>query len=360
MARKTDPKNILITRFSALGDVAMTIPVIYGACAENPGKRFFLLTRKLPAKMFLAAPPNLTVVGVDLDQYKGALGMKRLLGEMVEKYGIDTVVDLHDVLRTKLIRTFARLRGLPTTKVDKGRRARKALTRSNSKALIPLTPMPERYREAFESLHIDVADSFRSLFPGGKGDKEMFRPIEPRRKGETWIAVAPFAAHLGKIYPINLMMKVVDHYADLPDHRIFIFGAGKKESAAIDGLANGRQNVVNMATANIGLPGELALMSHCDVMLAMDSANMHLASLTGLPTVSIWGATHPYTGFYGFRQNPADAVQLDMVCRPCSVFGDKPCPQHDYHCLNGISPQLVISKIDACLSRRRDKKSDKA
>lgn len=337
----------------------MTIPVIYGACAENPGKRFFLLTRPLPAKMFLAPPPNLTVIGVDLDNYKGVLGMKRLLDEAVSRYGIDTVVDLHDVLRTKLIRTFARMRGLQVATVDKGRRARKALTRNNAKALIPLTPMPERYRETFESLHINVADNFKSLFPGGKGDKEMFQPIPPRRPGETWIAVAPFAAHLGKIYPINLMMKVVDHYADLPNHRLFIFGAGPKESAAIDGLANGRDNVVNMATTRIGLPGELALMSHCDVMLAMDSANMHLASLTGLPTVSVWGATHPYTGFYGFRQNPADAVQLDMVCRPCSVFGDKPCPQHDYHCLNGISPQLVISKIDACLSRRRDKNPTK-
>lgn len=353
MGRKTEPRNILITRFSALGDVAMTIPVVYGACAANPGKRFHMLTRPLPAKMFLAPPPNLTVTGVNLDDYKGAAGMRRLLNEMVERYDIDAVVDLHDVLRTKLIRIFARMRGIATAAVDKGRRARKELTRQKSKALIPLKPMPERYRETFERLHINVAESFRSLFPTGAASPAMFPTIPPRKPGERWLAVAPFAAHLGKIYPINLMMKVVDHYAELPDFRVFIFGAGPKESAAIDGLANGRENVTNLARASIGMAGELALMSNCDVMLAMDSANMHLASLVGLPTVSIWGATHPYTGFYGFRQDPADAVQLDMVCRPCSVFGNKPCPQHDYHCLNGISPQRVISRIDARLKSGR-------
>lgn len=356
MGRKTDFRNILITRFSALGDVAMTIPVIYGACAENPGRNFYVLTRKLPARMFLDAPPNLKVVGVDLDQYKGIGGMRRLLDEMVSEYGIDAVVDLHDVLRTKLIRLFARMRGIPVVHIDKGRNARKALTRNKSKAVVQLKPMPVRYRETFESLHINVSDSFRSLFPSGRADSAMFATVsEPKRKEETWIAVAPFAAHSGKIYPLELMKKVVDHYAELPNHKIFIFGSGEKEIQEIKTLAGDHGNVVSMAEKKAGIPGELALMSHCDVMIAMDSANMHMASLVGLRTVSIWGATHPYTGFYGFRQDPADAVQLDMVCRPCSIFGNKPCMRGDYHCLYGISPQLIISRIDAKLKTDKRK-----
>lgn len=352
MARKSEPRNVLVTRFSALGDVAMTVPVVYDACAENPASRFIMLTRPLAAGLFLDPPPNLTVVGVDTSAYKGPGGMRRLFTEMRERYDIDAVVDLHDVLRTKLLRFFARMQGVPTSHVDKGRAARKALTRHNSKTLLPLKPMPERYRDTFVELGIYVASSFRSLFPSGKGNPDLFSPIEPKRPGETWLAVAPFAAHDGKIYPLDLMMRVVDHYATIPTFRIFIFGAGEKESAAIDTLADGRPNVVSMARMRVGMAGELSLMSHCDIMLAMDSANMHMASLAGLRTVSIWGATHPYTGFYGFRQNPADAVQLDMVCRPCSVFGDRPCERHDYHCLRGITPQLVISRIDAALSRK--------
>ena len=354
MAKKTEPRNVLITRFSALGDVAMTIPVIYGVCAENPGVNFFVLTRKLPAKMFLCQPPNLQVIGVDLDAYKGVKGIKRLYAEVKGKYGIDTVVDLHDVLRTKLIRLFARIDGLTVSGIDKGRKARKALTRKNKKTVVPLKPMPERYREAFEGAGLQGCDSFRGLFPSGKADADAFKGLDlPEKGNETWLAVAPFAAHTGKIYPLSLMGKVIDHYADIPGFRLFIFGAGKEEEEAIDKLAKGRPNVVSMAKAKVGFAAELALMSNCDTMLAMDSANMHLASLVGLRTVSIWGATHPYTGFYGFRQDPADAVQLDMVCRPCSIFGNKPCARGDYHCLNGISPQLIISRIDAKLKSVR-------
>ena len=350
MARKTDPKSVLITRFSALGDVAMTIPAVYGACAENPAVRFVMLTRPLPAKMFLAPPPNLTVEGVDLDNYKGIGGMRRLLGEMVERHGIDMVIDLHDVLRTKLIRFFARLRGIETHSVNKGRGARRALTRRNGKTLIPLKPMTERYEEAFDEAHIDLAKTFRSLFPSCRADAALFKGASaPKSQGETWIAVAPFAAHAGKIYPADHMRKVVQTLASRPGYKIFIFGAGDNERSEIDRMAEGRDNVVNMAERKIGIQGELALMSHCDTMLAMDSANMHMASLVGLRTVSVWGATHPYTGFYGFRQNPADAVQLDMTCRPCSIFGNKPCARGDYHCLNGITPQLIISRIDAGL-----------
>jgi ADP-heptose:LPS heptosyltransferase len=86
-------------------------------------------------------------------------------------------------------------------------------------------------------------------------------------------------------------------------------------------------------------------MSYVDVMLTMDSGNMHLASLVETPNVSIWGATHPYAGFYGFGQNPDNAVQIELSCRPCSVYGNKPCFRKDYACMNGISPQKIVKKI---------------
>ena len=86
-------------------------------------------------------------------------------------------------------------------------------------------------------------------------------------------------------------------------------------------------------------------MSHMEVMLAMDSSNMHLASLTGTPVVSIWGATHPAAGFLGWNQKPEDCIQLDMNCRPCSIYGKKKCIYSDYRCLTGIDPDIVFSKV---------------
>ena len=88
-------------------------------------------------------------------------------------------------------------------------------------------------------------------------------------------------------------------------------------------------------------------------MLTMDSANMHLASLVGTPVVSIWGATHPNVGFYGFRQDPNNDVLIDLVCRPCYVFGNKPCANSEqYACMNRISETSVIDKINNILDKK--------
>lgn len=343
-------KNILIARFSALGDIAMTIPTVYNACRANPDRHFYFLTRHHPASLFINAPENLTVVGVDLENYKGIAGIYRLASSLKVRYGIDYFIDLHDVLRTKLLRAFFSLKRTGWRKIEKGRKEKARLTRRKNKHLLQLQTTISRYDDTFRRAGIELTDSFSSIFsnlPSGKGNPETFAAVTPPKKaGEHWLAIAPFAKHRGKIYPLELLDKVVEHFNGKAGERIFVFGFGKNEEEAIESMARRYPSVVNMAKARLGLPGELALLSHCDVMLSMDSFNMHLASLVGLRTVSVWGATHPYTGFLGRGQKDEDTVQLDMTCRPCSVFGDKPCFRGDYHCLWGITPRSIIEKIE--------------
>lgn len=346
MAKKT---NVLVSRFSALGDIAMTIPTVYNACTANPDRHFYFLTRRHPASLFINAPENLTVAGVDLDNYKGIRGLWRLASSLRVRYGIDLYVDLHDVIRTRLLRVFLTLKGVRAVHINKGRRAKKELTRKKHKVLLPLVPTTVRYDDTFLRAGISLDRSFTSVFdssPDGKGDPAEFASVTPpKRQGEHWLAVAPFAKHKGKIYPMELLEKVIAHFDGVPGEKIFVFGFGDKENAGIAELARKYPSVVNMAEAGLGIPAELSLLSHCDVMLSMDSANMHLASLVGLRTVSVWGATHPYTGFLGRGQNPDDTVQLEMTCRPCSVFGDKPCFRGDWHCLWGINPRIIVQKL---------------
>ena len=97
---------------------------------------------------------------------------------------------------------------------------------------------------------------------------------------------------------------------------------------------------------------ELILMSHLDVMISMDSANMHIASLTATPVVSIWGATHPYAGFLGWGQLNSSVIGLDMDCRPCSIYGQKRCKKGDHPCLRGIAPQTVVDKVSQILTSK--------
>lgn len=347
-----DTGAVLVSRFSALGDVAIAIPSLYDACRSNPDRHFVMLTRRHPATLFVNPPANLTVVGIDTADYDGLAGLWRLSGELQEKYGFTTYVDLHDVLRTQLLRKFMKMRGVKCVKhIRKGRRAKKALTRSRNKVLLQLPSTPERYADVYRRTGITADKNFVSIFGGIPADPTLFSSIvlEPKRNGERWIAIAPFAAHEGKIYPLGLMKQVVSHYALRPDFRVFLFGAGEKEREELEKMRGEHPRVMNMAAVRLGIPGELALLSHCDVMLSMDSANMHLASLAGIPAVTVWGATHPFTGFLGWRQSVKDAVQLDMVCRPCSVFGNRPCRFGDYHCLHGIPPQHIIERIDSHL-----------
>lgn len=341
-------KNVLISRFSALGDIAMTIPAVYDACMANPNCNFYFLTRKHPGSLFINAPGNLKIITVDFSNYKGIPGIWKLAGFLKSEFNIDLYLDLHDVLRTKLLRIFLRLTGVEYYHLNKGRKDRKKLTRPRNKLLLQLKPTHERYREVFDRAGINIRYAFKSLFGTGKGNTDDFKSVTPPKKpGEYWLAIAPFAQHTGKIYPFHQMATVIEQCASKPNVKIFIFGFGLKEGKLIATISEKFDNVVNMAAAKIGLPAELSLLSHCDTMLSMDSANMHLASLVGLRTVSIWGATHPYTGFFGWHQNIRDAVQLDMTCRPCSIYGNRECIRGDYQCLYGITPQMIIQRLQS-------------
>ncbi len=326
----------------------MSVPAIYDACTANPDVRFHMLTKPHPARLFVNPPENLTLLPVDFSRYDGPAGLWRLASELTCNNDIDCYVDLHNVLRTRLLRIFMRLRGIPVFRIDKDRREKRSLCRNAGKILVPLKPNAERYRDTFRKAGIPLVDSFVTIF--GDRRPEVPKGIKPKTDGERWIAIAPFAAHTGKIYPLSLMKRVVDDLAADPDNRIFIMGAGDEERRKIADLAEGRGNIFSTAEMNLGLGGELALLAHCDVMLSMDSANMHLASLVRLRTVSIWGATHPFAGFLGIGQKMSDTVQLDMTCRPCSVYGNRPCGRGDYHCLNGIPPEMVTARIKAILT----------
>lgn len=349
MERNDGVKVTLVTRFSALGDVAMTLPLLYNAARSNPERRFVLLTRPHAAKIFINAPANLIVEGVDLDNHGSAGDMLSLCAGLLRRYDIDTYADLHDVLRTKVMRLRMRLHGVKVSHIDKQRSNRKALTRSRGKSLEPIRAVQALYADVFDRLGIRREKTFISLYGSGEAAESDFAGIYAdtghTRAREKWIAIAPFARHKGKIYPGRSMLKVIDYFADRSDCRLFLLGAGAEETAKLELWRSGRSNVVNVASAKAGFAAELALLSHCDVLLSMDSANMHLASLVGCPVVSIWGATHPYAGFYGRGQKPDNAVQLALPCRPCSIYGNKPCRSGDYLCLSGITPELVIARI---------------
>lgn len=337
-------KRLLIIRFSAIGDVAMTIPVIYACAVDNPQLQLTVLSREFLKPLFSRMPSNVEFKGVDLKKnYQGIAGLNRLYNELKEEK-FDAVADFHDVLRSKYLRWRFKLSGIPVAHILKGRDGKHKLVRAKHKVKEPQKSSFQRYAEVLEQLGIQSSSHFVSLFPEGKGDISPLRGITGEKGDSKWVGIAPFAAHKGKIYPFEQLKKVLGLLCREPNIQIFLFGAGPKEQALLEQWENEFPHVTSLA-GKLKMDTELIVMSHLNVMLSMDSANMHLASLVNTPVVSIWGATHPYAGFMGWNQKEEDAIQIDLACRPCSVYGNKPCMRKDYACLNEITPEQVVGQL---------------
>jgi len=326
-------KRILVIRFSALGDVAMTVPVIHAVLEQHPDLEMVVLTRPAFRELF-GNHPRLQVVGADLKgKHKGFAGLYRLFREMNRNHSVDAVADLHRVLRTSILRFFFFWKFIPISVIDKGRKEKKALTRRENKAFRQLPTSFERYAAVFQKLGYPVQLKNEPL-TGKPNREEMVYKV----------GVAPFAQHAGKMYPAEKMEHVLELLHQYPDIQLMMFGGGKKELDQMNEWKS-RFPRIEIVAGKYGLGEEINIMKGIDVMLSMDSANMHLASLAETPVVSVWGATHPYAGFYGWRQQPENAVQVNLFCRPCSVFGNKPCYRGDLACMHSIAPETIVKQV---------------
>ena len=281
------------------------------------------------------------MVPVNTDDYKGIGGLWRLARMLRRDYDINAVADLHGVLRSRVIGLAMRLHGIAVARIVKGRAEKRALTAG--KIHRQLATSHDRYRDVFHRLGLDSEDDFTTIF--ADGDAPPFGAFPAKEPGEKRVAVAPFSQHVGKVYPLELTEQVVEQLSRLPGVKVLLFGGGEQEKKLLLPLATRYEGVVSIAHLKHRLEDELSLMATCDAMVTMDSANMHIASLVGLPAVSVWGATHPYCGFMGWRQSLDNAVQLDMECRPCSVFGNRPCRFGDYRCMRRIAPETIVEKV---------------
>ena len=305
MATNDKPlRNVLVMRLSVLGNVAMTIPVLYPVCKANPDTRFIMLTKMWPASMFHDRPANLKVVDFDVkEKHHGLFGLLKLARQLYHLYDIDAVADLHNVSGTWIIDAYMRLHGAKIARFDREKSKRKALTTHRTNE--PLTPVHERYRNVFRQLGFETPDNFTHLYDGR--DWPVSPIVLEKEEGQRWIAISPFSSHTNKSYPLDQMEKVI---AELTKHENY-----------------------------------WALFAKCDLMLTMESANMHLASLVDLQAMTIWGPTSPDCGYLGYNQIVEDDIQLDMDCRPCSINGDKPCKYGDYRCLKNISPEYIAQHV---------------
>lgn len=300
-----------------MGDVVLTVPVIQNLLKNYPETKITILTKPFFAPFFQGIK-NVAVYPVDLNEkHKGFKGLYRLVKELSSKKKYDYVIDLHSVVRSWIICSLFLLRGVPFFRIDKGRAEKRMFIEGKITHSLPHTT--ERYHKVFKKAGFQFLLKKRLLSLDAKFKKEHLE----LSKSELSIGIAPFAAHKSKEWGLENIQRLIEEISKEYTIHFYLFGGGTEEVEKLTVLANKYTNVTNIA-GRFSLVAEMKFLQQLKAFIGMDSGNMHIAALLGLPVISIWGGTHPDLGFsalYQPRKNHIRALVNGKPCRPFSVYG---------------------------------------
>lgn len=340
MEQSNLPRHLLVIRVSAMGDVAMLPHAIRALKQAYPELKITIATRKLFEPFFRGLDVDFMFLNTDAE-HSSLCGLIRF-ARTVKRSGVDAVADAHFVIRTIVLTSILTLMGLKSAHIRKGRIEKWfRLGYSHSNA-VPLKHTVIRYCDVFR----------RFGFVFDNPEPITTKPAYANPMGEKhglWVGFAPFSAHTGKTYPEDLCRTTVALLAERYE-RVFIHGGGGAEQEFALEMERTYPNVTAVF-GKLKLEGEMALISHLDCMVSMDSLVMHLCSLVATPVVTVWGATHPELGFLGYGCDAEGVLQEEMDCRPCSIYGNKPCKWGDVRCIRAITPQMIADKVALLITK---------
>jgi ADP-heptose:LPS heptosyltransferase len=336
------PSHILLIRLSAMGDVAMVVPVLRILSNTYPELKITVVSKGF-FKPFFDDIPNVGFLEADVyGEHKG-LGLRKI-SRNARKLGIDAVADLHNVIRSKAISLHLKINGIKSITIDKGRSAKKALTRHQDKVFMPLKSTHQRYADVFSQLGYSV-DLEKQILPVRKGKSAKLQTLMGLDT-KKFIGIAPYAAYKSKMYPLESMKEVISKLDAQGTFKIFLFGGGQKEIESLRAMEMQFQSVTCIA-GSLTFEEELALISNLDLMLSMDSGNGHIAAMYGVPVVTLWGVTHPFAGFAPFGQPKENSICSDRSkypLIPTSIYGNKYLAHYET-AMDTITPKQIIDKI---------------
>ena len=333
-----------------MGDVALLVPVIRSVVNAHSNLEVTVVTRPRFAPFFYDIE-RVKVFPADVDNtYNGIFGMRELFRALIRKASYDVVIDMHDHVRTKILRTFFKLFFTDVVVFEKGRNDKRAFTRKKNKITTPLPHTVYRYSEAFAR----AGFPFEMMAPPYLEINESLHSVACEwltnhglEKKELWIGLAPFAMHATKIWPLENYPLLIQEILKKKSAKFFLFGGGDKEIKYFESLQKKFPEVCVITAGQLKIRQEIALIKHLDVMICVDSSNMHLAALAGVPVFSIWGGTHPDVGFspFGEKNTIIQITREELPCRPCSVYGRETCYVGGFPCVTRITPELIATKV---------------
>ena len=340
--------NLLVIRFSAMGDVALISPALIAVASTHPNVRITLVTRGNFSPFFYNIP-NVHVLGVNLKKYNGISGIVKLFFELKSLGPFHKIIDLHSSLRSRLISLLFWFVGVKSYKIIKGRREKLLQTKKHNKVMVELPHTVDRYLNVFQKA--GFAGTIRkgpwiNVDPESKlYAKEFFKTNNVGSKKHHWLGFAPFAGHKLKQWPLDKAEQLVRLLRkQYPESSIFLFGS-KAEVPMMEKLKGNDTKTFIVSGGKLGIKGELGIMEKIDLLVGMDSSNIHIASLLKIPVLALFGTTHPWSGFAPYGQEKTGVIQMDLDCRPCSIYGNTVCLRKDFACIERILPQDVLARV---------------
>lgn len=321
----------------------MTLPYIYYAAENDPSNNYILVTQPFMAGMVVNAPKNLRVETLDKKKIRNVVQLWGFTRQLHHRYEEAVIIDLHDVLRTKILRISLKLMGHDIYSLKKPRAERRKLLKKRDEERVPtelyLPRMTDLYRSVMQKAGV------RSI------QEEDYRIADGTLEKQVTIGIAPFAKHRGKMISKEQTIGLIGSLREkIPGCRLILYGAPGNETEANKEIAALFDENVRLTSAE-GLREEVLEIARLHCMISMDSANQHIAAMVGTKVVSIWGATHPAAGFIPYNNDEDVCIGVDMKCRPCSIFGNKPCHRGDHACMERLDMNTVVTKVIDVIDR---------
>ncbi len=345
------PQKILVLRFSSIGDIVLSSPLLRALRAKFPQSQIDYVTRKEYAEL-VRSNQNINYT-YEFDALDGFNGL-RALKKRIEAEGYDLLVDIHGSLRSRYVRAF--LGPARVVTVDKREKERAALVKSKNNLYKNDVPVSQRYIEAVEPLGVkDDGKGLELHIP----DEVLFA-VSGRMAGlklnhyEKVVGLCPTARHATKCWPKNRFIELGIRCARDRDAKVLLFG-GSADAGYCDSIAMAIDgNAGNGRTSNfcgqLSLLETAAAMDFCDVVVTNDSGLMHIAEARQRNLVAVFGSTVRQFGFFPQNKNSVVIERDGLYCRPCSHIGRSSCPEKHFRCMNDISVDEVFEQTDRMLN----------
>jgi len=322
--------RILCVRFSSIGDILLTTPLVRALKRRHPDAELFFVTKRAMAPL-VADNPHLSKV-VTLEPGESITDLARRVRALAPTHGLD----LHGSLRSAALRLLVRCRW---SGYSKRKLARTALIATKIDLYGKHVPVPERYFEAARAFDVRPDGEPPEFLLSAAARERAVRWLAERGlDARPFAALAPGAAHATKRWPIKHWQALAERLQRAGYGLVGVGGSEDRELARQIGPA-----VVN-AAGEFTLQETGACLARAAVLVSGDTGVMHMATGVGTPVVALFGPTVEAFGFFPYTTR-AVVLERDLSCRPCSATGTERCPLGHHRCLEDLLPDQVAAAV---------------